>query len=196
MIDLAPWGLAGEPTASVAIADGADVVVMSGDKLLGGPQAGLVLGKSEAVMKMRAHPLARAVRVDKLTLAALEATLALYRDSAVAMREIPALSMIAATRDEVEKRARALATAIAENGVACSVGESEGAVGGGAFPTARLASAAIRLDGDALRWDNALRAARMPVVGRITDDSYLLDVRTVMPDEESFLLESVRGSAL
>jgi L-seryl-tRNA(Ser) seleniumtransferase len=195
MIDLAPWGLAGEPTARRALEDGADVVVMSGDKLMGGPQAGLVLGTGESVAKMRAHPLARAVRVDKLTLAALDATLALYRDPVVAMREIPTLAMIAATRDEVGKRAHAIAAQIAAGGIACNIVESEGAVGGGAFPTARLASAAIQLDGNARQWDDALRAARIPVVGRIADDTLLLDIRTVLPHEETQLMESVCSSA-
>ena len=195
MIDLAPWGLSGEPTARSALADGADIVVMSGDKLLGGPQAGIVIGKTEWASKMRAHPLARALRVDKLTLAALEATLALCRDPAVAVRDIPTLALMTAQHADIDARARALAATLVEADVSCDVVDTEGAVGGGAFPTARLASAALRLAGDARRWDDALRAGETPVVGCIAGDAMLLDLRTVLPQEESMLLDSVRRAA-
>jgi L-seryl-tRNA(Ser) seleniumtransferase len=103
--------------------------------------------------------------------------------------------MVTATRDDVDARAHAFATTLAGIGVACDVVASEGAVGGGAFPTARLASAAIRLSGDARAWDDSLRHAGVPVVGRIADDAMLLDMRTVQPHEEILLLESVRSSA-
>ena len=102
-LDLSPWGLSGEPVAAEAVRDGADVITMSGDKLLGGPQAGIILGGAEAVSRMRANPLTRALRVDKLTLAALEATLTLYREPERARREIPALAMLTET---VERSAR------------------------------------------------------------------------------------------
>jgi L-seryl-tRNA(Ser) seleniumtransferase len=194
MIDLAPWGLAGEPTAADAIRDGADVVVMSGDKLLGGPQAGLVIGKREWITRIVAHPFARAVRVDKITLAALEATLALYGDSGLALREVPALAMITATREELIARAERLVDALLASGVPCSVAESEGAIGGGAFPAARLPSAAILLDGDPRLWEAALRASTTPVIGRIADGAFLLDVRTVRGREEDQLIAAVTQS--
>jgi L-seryl-tRNA(Ser) seleniumtransferase len=194
MIDLAPWGLGGEPTAASAIADGADVVVMSGDKLLGGPQAGIVIGKREWISRMRSHPLARAVRIDKLTMAALDATLGLYRDAETAAREIPTLSMITSGVSEVRERATSIAASLRESGITCDIVESEGAVGGGSFPTAKLPSFSVRLTGNARRWDEALRSADIPIVGRISDGAFLLDVRTVQPSEVSMLIESVRVS--
>lgn len=192
MIDLAPWGLGGEPTAARALTEGADVVVMSGDKLVGGPQAGIAIGSSEFIGRMRAHPFARAVRVDKLTLAALEATLALYRDTETAVAEIPALSMITASGEAVALRARSLCNALQAHGIECDVVATEGTIGGGAFPTARLTSAALRLGGDAQRWDDGLRRASVPVVGRIEDNAMLLDVRTLMPNDERDLVNSIR----
>jgi L-seryl-tRNA(Ser) seleniumtransferase len=193
MTDLSDWGLAGEPTAREALASGASVVVMSGDKLLGGPQAGIVLGDTETIAAMRAHPLARAVRVDKLTLAALEATLALYRDPARAVREIPTLAMITTPVDAVRARAETLSGRLGGR-VDHDVIAADGAVGGGAFPAARLASAALRLKGDPVRWERALRTGRVPVVGRVSDGALLLNVRTVLAGDEDALVDAVLAS--
>ena len=106
LMDLTPWGLTGELTARDAVAEGATLVMMSGDKLLGGPQAGIIVGRREAVARLRQHPLARALRVDKLTLAALEATLALYREPERARGGIPALAMLTATAEAIRARSR------------------------------------------------------------------------------------------
>jgi L-seryl-tRNA(Ser) seleniumtransferase len=195
MLDLSPWGLSGEPTAADIVATGANVVLLSGDKLLGGPQAGIALGGSDEIAAMRAHPLARALRVDKLTLAALEATLALYRDPARAVREIPALEMITATAESARARAAVCSARLASFGVEHTVVATDGAVGGGAFPAVRLGSAAIRLAGDASRWERALRAATVPVIGRIADGAMLLDVRALRAGEEQELASAVRGCA-
>ncbi|HEU4631193.1 MAG TPA: L-seryl-tRNA(Sec) selenium transferase [Gemmatimonadaceae bacterium] len=191
LLDLAPFGLAGEPTVCDAVASGASLVVMSGDKLLGGPQAGIVLGRPELVARLRANPLARALRVDKLTLAALEATLALYRDPARARREIPALAMLTAPADELHERATRVAATLAGAGHAATVVPSEGAVGGGAFPTARLSSWAVAPAGDAAVLVERLRAGRPPVVARVADGRLLVDLRSVPPADDAALAEAL-----
>jgi L-seryl-tRNA(Ser) seleniumtransferase len=185
-ISLESCGLSGEPVAAQAVRDGATVVTMSGDKLLGGPQAGIVLGTREAVGRMRKNPLTRALRVDKLTLAALEATLALYRDPAHAMREIPTLAMLSTPLERIRERAAGLAAALTRAGHPCEVVPSEGSVGGGAFPTARVPSAAVAIAGDPEALDARCRSAippAHPVVGRIADGRFLLDLRSVPEDD-------------
>jgi L-seryl-tRNA(Ser) seleniumtransferase len=191
LLSLADHGLGGEPTARDLVSDGATLVLMSGDKLLGGPQAGVIVGRADAVARLRRHPLARALRVDKLTLAALEATLALYRDPDVARREIPALAMLTAPVEALRVRAARLRDTLAERGVPARVVDSEGSVGGGAFPTARLASAALALAGPAVPLERALRGAAVAVIGRITDDRLLLDLRSVPARDDARLAAAV-----
>ena len=192
MIDPEALGLSDEPRPQESLAAGADLVAFSGDKLLGGPQAGLVLGRRELVARMRSNPLCRALRVDKVTLAGLEATLRLYRDPPRALREIPTLRMLSTAPAELEARARGVASALAEGGVTCDVVSTEGAVGGGTFPGATLPSRAVALStADAAGLAAALRAGEPPVVGRIVEDRLLLDLRTVLPGEEEPLVESV-----
>jgi L-seryl-tRNA(Ser) seleniumtransferase len=173
---------------------GADLVTASGDKLLGGPQAGLLLGRAELVQQVRRHPAARAMRVDKLTLAALEATLALYRHPELARREIPALAMLPAPVEALRVRAARLRQTLADRGVPARVVDSEGSVGGGAFPTARLASAALALAGPALPLERALRDGAVPVIGRITDDRLLLDLRSVPARDDARLADAVAAA--
>lgn len=194
LLRLDEFGLKGEPTASDALRSGADVVTLSGDKLLGGPQAGILLGKSAVMERLRANPLARALRVDKLTIAALAATLALYRDPAVALREIPVLAMLSAAPDALEQRARAIAEKLRARGVSCDVADSESSVGGGAFPEAVLASFAIALDGDATILEENLRTATPPVIGRVSDGRLLLDVRSVLPHDDEELAATLIGA--
>ena len=191
LIPLDDLGLSGEPTARQALDAGACVVVMSGDKLLGGPQAGLVLGDAKMIAAMRANPLARSYRVDKMTLAALEATLALYRDPARARREIPTLALLAAPLGVVRARAEECAAALRIAGIDCEVVDTVASVGAGAFPTAEIASAAVALGGDAAQWAAALRAAVPAVVGRVHDDRLLLDLRTVPDDDVPALVAAV-----
>jgi L-seryl-tRNA(Ser) seleniumtransferase len=181
LIPLEKFGLEGEPVAADAIRDGATLAVMSGDKLLGGPQAGILVGTRDAIAACRTNPLARAFRVDKLALAALEATLAMYRDPASAVREIPTLRMLTMPAERVRMRASILATSLQQAGIACEVVSTEASVGGGAFPTARIPSFAVSPSGVADELARRLRAARVPVIGRVADDRLLLDVRSV-PD--------------
>lgn len=195
LIGLDEIGLTGEPTARDALAAGADVVVMSGDKLLGGPQAGLIVGKARYLAAMRANPFARAFRVDKMTLAALEATLALYRDPAVAFREIPTLAMLATPLGAIRQRAMRCRDALRAGGVESEIVETVGSVGAGAFPTAEIPSIALVLLGDAERWTIALRGGEPAVVGRVHDGRARLDLRTVPDDDVSMLVAAVLAAA-
>ncbi len=196
MLDLAPWGLPGEPTARDAVASGASLVVMSGDKLLGGPQAGIILGDAARVDALRSNPLARALRVDKLTLAALHATLLLYREPERAVQEIPALAMLTAPQAAVRARAEAVASQLAAGGVRARVEAVEATVGGGAFPSARIPSCAVVLDGDAVRVERALRAGSLPVVGRIADGALRLDLRAIAPANDHRLVTAVMDATI
>jgi L-seryl-tRNA(Ser) seleniumtransferase len=191
MIDLAPWGLSGEPTAADAVGAGASLVMMSGDKLLGGPQAGLIVGRRDLVERLRRHPLARALRVDKLTLAALEATLALYREPARATREIPVLAMLTADPAAIRARADSLAALI---GGGVTVSASVATVGGGAFPTASIPSWALTLPGNATALEQRLRGGDTPVVARIADDRVHLDLRSIQPTDDDALAALVRAA--
>jgi L-seryl-tRNA(Ser) seleniumtransferase len=194
LLHLDEHGLKGEPTASDALRAGADVVTLSGDKLLGGPQAGIMLGKAGVIERLRTNPLARALRVDKLTISALGATLALYRDPAVALREIPVLAMLSATPRALEERARAIAEKLRARGMSCDVAPSESSVGGGAFPEAVLQSFAVALQGNATMLENALRMATPPVIGRVRDERLLLDMRSVLRHDDEALAATVIGA--
>ena len=194
LIPLDDIGLHGEPTVREALAAGASVVTMSGDKLLGGPQAGLILGDARQIAALRRNPLVRALRVDRATLAALEATLSLYRDPDVALREIPTLAMLAAPLEEIRHRAGRAARALRARGVSADEVDSTAAVGAGAFPTAELPSVALALDGDAEGWSARLRAGDPPVVGRVRDARFLLDLRTVPDDSLDALVSAVAGA--
>lgn len=191
MLPLDAYGLVGEPTASIALAARPTLVLMSGDKLLGGPQAGIILGASSVVAKLRKNPFSRALRVDKLTLSALEATLRLYLEPERAIKEIPVLAMLTESPSEIQSRARAVARTLREGGVETEVSATKASVGGGAFPTAEIPSTAVVLGGDANETEEKLRRADPPVIGRISDDKLLLDLRSVLPREDAILSRAV-----
>jgi L-seryl-tRNA(Ser) seleniumtransferase len=197
LISLDAFGLRGEPTARDALGAGVTVVTMSGDKLLGGPQAGIVVGRREAIAAMRKNPLTRAFRVDKLTLAALEATLALYRDPDRARREIPVLAQLTASVAELGARARRVLDLVRDasrTGASIGVAESEANVGGGAFPGARIPSVALVLDGPAAAIEARLRLGSPAVIGRVHDGRLFLDLRTVLPRDEDQLVRELRSA--
>ncbi len=213
MVDSASLGLPHEPTPAESVAAGVDLVAFSGDKLLGGPQAGILAGTRAAVARAKAHPLCRALRCDKVTLAGLEATLALYRDPERARERIPALRMIGAPVEALRRRAEAVLDAAA--GQARGVGEGAGAaaegrsgarrgaeiaegwslVGGGTFPEVRLPSAVIRLDAgeDADAWLAVLRAHNPPVIARSRKGQVVIDLRTVAPHEDGIVAAALRS---
>ena len=191
LIPLERYGLSGEPTAGAALAAGATIVLMSGDKLLGGPQAGIILGSATVLARLRKNPFARAMRVDKLTLSALEATLRLYLDAEQAVRDVPVLAMLTAPLSEVQARAENLARNLVAAGIASRVTASAATVGGGAFPTAAIPSSAVAIDGNAVALEERLRRGDTPVVGRIADEVLLLDLRSVLPAQDVALSTAI-----
>jgi L-seryl-tRNA(Ser) seleniumtransferase len=179
--DLSPWGLSGEPRISDALAAGADLVLFSGDKLLGGPQAGCLIGRAEIVARCRSNPMARALRADKLTLAALAATLNLYVDDVTAIRSVPVLAMLTLESDELARRAERLLS-LCPPAVRATTLPAESAVGGGAFPGAVLATTVVALDAGPLGPDGLalrLRLGDPAVVARVAGGKVLLDPRTL-----------------
>ena len=194
-----PGPLGAEPTALDALAQGADVVAWSGDKLLGGPQAGILAGGRAFVEPMRRNPLYRALRVDKMTLAALDATLVEHAAGRAAER-VPVLRMILASREELGRRAAAFAAALAGQapGLEPRVVETASAVGGGAAPTVELPTVAVAIrpgsggaDGCAAR----LREGEPPVVARVMEDRVIVDLRTVDPEDEAALVAALVRAA-
>jgi L-seryl-tRNA(Ser) seleniumtransferase len=194
LLDLSPWGLPGEPTVREALASGMDVVAFSGDKLLGGPQAGILLGTRMAIDACRKDPLARAVRSDKFTLAALEATLALYRDPERARAEIPVLRMLTEDVTEIRRRGEALHKGV---GPGAELAEGESEVGGGSFPGKTLKTWLVQLTSDHLTSDvlaARLREADPPVIARISSDRVVLDPRTIFSDQIETVARAVRAA--
>jgi L-seryl-tRNA(Ser) seleniumtransferase len=179
LIPLDEFGLSGEPTARAALTTGATVVMMSGDKLLGGPQAGIVVGKAHAIARLKKEPFARAMRVDKMTIAALGATLELYRDADRALAEIPTLAMITASETGLRDRASSLAETLRMSSVESEVVSTIASVGAGAFPAHEIPSAGVALMGDATSLEQKLRAGMPPVIGRIADGRVILDLRSI-----------------
>lgn len=189
LIDLRPFGLPDEPTVPEVVAGGADVVTFSGDKLLGGPQAGILVGKARYIEAIRRHPLHRAMRVDKFTIAALEATLKLYADPQVASRRIPTLAMLRMTPQEVARRLRRLRRrlpAAVQEAYAMRIIDGTSAVGGGALPLAPLPTKLLALRPQfctVTELERRLRCRRPAIIGRIAQEQYLLDGRTMQdPD--------------
>lgn len=199
MLSLEPYGLHGEPTARDIMRDvaraGATVTVMSGDKLLGGPQAGIILGDNRSIAALRRDPFARAVRVDKLTIAALSATLQLYRDPDQAKLAVPILRMLITSADQLHERAGAVADRLREAGIIAAITTCDGAVGAGAFPTTRIPSFGVALGGDATDSASRLRAAAVPVIGRIHNGASILNLRSV-PERDDDLLGDMIVAAL
>lgn len=196
MFDLAEYGLRDEPVISQSIVAGADVVSFSGDKLLGGVQSGLIVGRREVVERIRKHPLYRALRVDKLIYAATEATLEAFRRETF-LQEIPVLKMLSATHAELMKRAALFADRLCESAgdnaaLALEIIEGNSVVGGGSAPDVQPATALLALKHARLsvsKLEEKLRNSKPPVITRILEDKVLIDLRTVSEEEEAELIE-------
>jgi L-seryl-tRNA(Ser) seleniumtransferase len=189
-IDTAKYGLGHEPTVQESLAAGADIVCFSGDKLLGGPQAGIIIGKKELIEKIRKHPLARAVRADKTCLAGVTATLLHYlKDEAE--REIPIWKMISLTPKQVKGRAEAWAANLGQG----SVVEGESTVGGGSLPTESFPTFLLSLSvPSADKFIKKLREQNPPIIARTADNKVLLDPRTIQPEQEGALLVGLKNA--
>lgn len=200
LLDMSAFGFRDEPVAQESIRQGADLVLFSGDKLLGGPQCGIAIGRRAWVDKLAKHPMARALRVDKLTLAALAATLRLYRQEDIARREIPLLALLSASEEALEARAKELA----ERVNACDGAPEAEAVsdvsylGGGSIPTQQMATWCVSIQaegGQADRLATALRVGAPSVVGRVQQGRLMLDLRSVFPRQDAELLRAIKQMA-
>lgn len=200
LFDLAEYGLTDEPVIAQSIAAGADVVTFSGDKLLGGAQSGLIVGRREIVERIRKHPLYRALRVDKLIYAALEATLEAFRKETF-LQEIPVLRMLSATNAELRQRTNVFADKLREHSVKNSalqfeITEGNSVVGGGSAPDAQPVTTLLALKHAKMsvsKLEETLRASKPPVITRILEDKVLIDLRTVSESEEADLLEILKN---
>ncbi|TYT76350.1 L-seryl-tRNA(Sec) selenium transferase [Desulfobotulus mexicanus] len=192
-MDFSPFGLSKEPTVQESLRAGADIVTFSGDKLLGGPQAGIIVGKKEWIEKIRSNPLTRALRIDKLTLAALEGTLRLYRDPEKAMARIPTLRMLTMDESLCTERANTLhkkLMALVLQGFDIEIQPSIARAGGGSLPTQDLPSRCISIKSRAVSaasMERQLRKHQPPIIGRVENDAFLMDVRTLQQGEEDII---------
>ena len=194
LVDLEQFGIHGEPTVQQSVRAGVDIISFSGDKLLGGPQAGIIIGRRHYIELLKKHPLARAMRVDKMTLAALRETLYAYTDDALALREIPTLSMLAAPAHELHEKAALLCGMLTARGISAQVVPTEDQVGGGSVPTQLLPTFAVSIDPAPLTLEQLearLRLRPLPIIGRISHDRYLLDARTLMERDFSYITDTV-----
>lgn len=196
-VDFSRYGLASEPTVQASVAAGADLVTFSGDKLLGGPQAGIIAGARSVMDRIKKNPLTRALRIDKLTLAALEATLRVYRDEAAAVETIPTLRMLTSPPARIDQKATALLEALSgirDPRLQCRLVDSVSRAGGGSLPLLELPTKCIALSFEGVsvsRADEILRRNRPAVVGRIESDAILMDLRTVLDDEIEMIATAV-----
>lgn len=202
LVDLTPYGFMHEPTVQESLKAGADLVSFSGDKMLGGPQAGIIVGKAELVDRIKKNPMNRAVRIDKLTLAGLEAILAIYRNPEDALKRIPTLRMLSMSYEETRRRARKFARRLRQlvpDGVKIGYMDTVSRVGGGAMPLQELKSCGVVLDlsgisgkgVDAALLERTLRAGDPPVIARIEEEKLLFDLRTVREKEFPVLADAI-----
>ncbi len=200
LVDLSQFGLMKEPTVQEVVGSGVDVVTFSGDKLLGGPQAGIIVGRKDIIERIKKNPLNRALRIDKFTLSGLESIFRIYRDEQKALQTIPTLAMISAPVKVVDNRARRLLRRLKKNlagQASFSVADSSSRVGGGAMPEQHLASRAIRVKPFSMpvgQLERYLRDQEIPLIGRIEDDHFIIDLRTVCDDELSLIHENLANA--
>ncbi|CAK8711683.1 L-seryl-tRNA(Sec) selenium transferase [Candidatus Electrothrix aarhusensis] len=189
LVDLSPYGLKKEPTVQEVVASGMDVVTFSGDKLLGGPQAGIILGSREIIELIKRNPMNRALRIDKFTLSALESILRLYQEPQTVFERVPTLNMISTPIEAIQHKAKQLAEVLQKSISTCctvQITEVMSRVGGGAMPEQNLPSRAVVLQPLSMklnRFEEKLRQLDIPIIGRVENDRLLLDMRTVRSDE-------------
>ncbi len=196
LVDLQKYGLTHEPTVQESVAAGADIVTFSGDKLLGGPQAGIIVGKKCFIDKMKKNPLTRAFRIDKLTMAALEATLKLYLDEENAIKNIPTLRMLTESLDSIKKRTNILYEMISSKGLELEVNISNdySEVGGGSLPLEKLPTCTLTLKSKSIsvsQLENRLRKYSRPIFTRVQDDRVIIDLRTIKQEQYEIIVQAL-----
>ena len=197
-IDLSKYGLSYEPTVMDSLKQGADIVTFSGDKMLGGPQAGIIIGKKEYIEKMKKNQLTRALRVDKLTICALEATLRMYLDENKAVKEIPTLRMLTYSMCDLEAKANNLYSKIIEKNIDAAVSIEDGLsqVGGGSMPLETIKSKVIAIVPNKINvstLEKRLRLSSSHIIGRVYNDKYMLDIRTIFEDEFNVIAKELKN---
>jgi len=193
LIDFSRYGLPAEPTIADSVRSGADVVTFSGDKLLGGPQTGIIVGKKETIDRIKKNPLTRALRIDKLTLAALESTLSLYLDEKKALREIPTLRMLTVPFEIICEKANRLLEAIQGSILTLAdidFADMDSRPGGGSFPELKLPTRCVTIRPKNMSVSSLevkMRLSTPPIIGRIEDNTYILDPRTIQDGQETII---------
>lgn len=198
-IDFSKYGLSKEPTVQESVASGADIITFSGDKLLGGPQAGIIVGKKEFLDTIKKNPMTRALRIDKLTLSALESTLSLYRDPETAIHYIPTLNMLLCPLDQIQKKAKRLGKMLKNldlPNMNIKIVDLSSKAGGGALPLLNLPSKGIQIKIQTMTANTIetyMRGNTPPVIGRIEDDSFIMDLRTIQDDELTLIEDAFKN---
>ncbi len=198
LVDLSKYGLSYEPTVQNSIRAGADIVCFSGDKLLGGPQAGIIVGKKQYIDKIKKHPLNRALRIDKFTIAVLESVFKEYIHEEKAMENIPVLKMLNKDLDSIKLSAAKLANKLAEFSEYLEISTEEclSQVGGGSLPLERIKSYALSLKPKTMTcasFERKLRNTKTPILGRVVNDTYYIDLRTILEGEEQAIYEGIKN---
>jgi L-seryl-tRNA(Ser) seleniumtransferase len=195
LVDLTQFGVNGERTVQQIVRDGVDAVMFSGDKLLGGPQAGIIVGKAEVIAAIKKNPLLRAMRIDKLSLAVLEATLGLYLFPEMALDRVPILRMISEEKSSVEKRAKTLVKKLnKQKSIQSHLEDGTSFIGGGSAPMNELATCVIKIESKLFSVDKiarVLRKHRPAVIGRISDNAFVIDLRTVLPEQTDIIVSAL-----
>ena len=194
-VDFTSYGLTYEPTVKEVLDSGIDVVTFSGDKLLGGPQAGIIVGKKKYIEAMKKNQLTRALRVDKMTIAALEATFRIYLDEEKALKEIPTLNMISMSMGELREKADKFAEKVKETDFSAEITEDKAEIGGGSYPGVYLDSMSVKLTHNtktATEIEGILLEAEIPIITRIKENSIIFDMRTLREQEFDLVVESLK----
>ncbi|NEU03397.1 L-seryl-tRNA(Sec) selenium transferase [Clostridium senegalense] len=197
LVDFTKYGFTHEPTVQDSIKKGVDIVTFSGDKMLGGPQAGIIVGKKKYIQAMKKNQLTRALRIDKMTLAGLEGTLRHYLDEKNAIKNIPTLNMILASKDEMKKKAIKFRKKL-KNSVynfKFDIGEDYSMVGGGSMPTEKIPTHVIKVRNESIsaaEIEKNLRLNEVPIIGRVFDDEFIIDVRTVFEEDITEIIKALK----
>lgn len=193
LVDFSKYGVIKEPTVQESVASGIDIITISGDKLLGGPQCGIILGAQKYIERLKKNQYLRAFRVDKLVLSTLEGTLKYYLDEREAIKEIPTLRMITENKLEVEKRAKKLQNLLEEKGIVTQIVESRAKIGGGSMPEETVPSYALKFNGNAQELERYFRLGSSSIIGRISEGAFILDLKTIRDEDMDIIVKKAQN---